>query len=166
MREPVTRKIDQVDTVGACERRDYLRPPRQRIAQTVDQQERSRPLGAAHCIAYAACRCARPTDARSALGQRPHRRQAEPLQHYRSAGARSGHGMAGVWGTLSCGLFTSPRLSSLNGIGHPGLVYSGSFHQLGAQALGVAAAFAAVFTISYVVFFLIKATYGLRVKPE
>ena len=81
-------------------------------------------------------------------------------------GALSAHGMAGVWGTLSCGLFTSPRLSSLNGIGHPGLVYSGSFHQLGAQALGVAAAFAAVFTISYVVFFLIKATYGLRVKPE
>src|SRR5205085_4925217 len=81
-------------------------------------------------------------------------------------GALSAHGIAGVWGTLSCGIFTSPRLSSLNGIGHPGLVYSGSFHQLGAQALGVAAAFAAVFTISYAVFFLIKATYGLRVKPE
>jgi ammonium transporter, Amt family len=81
-------------------------------------------------------------------------------------GALSAHGIAGVWGTLSCGLFTSPRLSSLNGIGHPGLVYNGSFHQLGAQALGVVAAFAAVFTISYAVFFLIKATYGLRVKPE
>ncbi len=81
-------------------------------------------------------------------------------------GALSAHGIAGVWGTLSCGLFTSPRLSTLNGIGHPGLVYSGSFHQLGAQALGVAAAFASVFTISYLVFFVIKATYGLRVKAE
>jgi Amt family ammonium transporter len=81
-------------------------------------------------------------------------------------GALSAHGIAGVWGTLSCGLFTSPRLASLNGIGHEGLVYSGSFHQLGAQALGVAAAFASVFAISYAVFFVIKATYGLRVKPE
>ena len=81
-------------------------------------------------------------------------------------GALSAHGMAGVWGTLSCGLFTSPRLSSLNGIGKPGLVYDGSFHQLGAQALGIAAAFGSVFAISYAVFFLIKATYGLRVEPE
>src|SRR3954470_299014 len=32
-------------------------------------------------------------------------------------GALSAHGMAGVWGTLSCGLFTSPRLAELNGIG-------------------------------------------------
>jgi Amt family ammonium transporter len=81
-------------------------------------------------------------------------------------GALSAHGVAGVWGTLSCGLFTSPRLAAANGIGHPGLVYSGSFQQIGAQALGVAAAFATVFTVSYVVFFVIKATYGLRVRPE
>jgi ammonium transporter, Amt family len=81
-------------------------------------------------------------------------------------GALSAHGAAGVWGTLSCGLFTSPRLAHLNGIGHPGLVYTGSFHQIGAQALGVAAAFTAVFTVSYLVFFVIKATYGLRVRPE
>jgi Amt family ammonium transporter len=81
-------------------------------------------------------------------------------------GALSAHGVAGIWGTLSAGLFASPRLADLNGIGHAGLVYNGSFHQLGAQALGVVAAFAAVFTISYVVFFVIKATYGLRVRPE
>jgi Amt family ammonium transporter len=81
-------------------------------------------------------------------------------------GALSAHGMAGVWGTLSCGLFTSPRLASLNGIGHPGLVYSGSVHQLGAQALGIVTAFVTVFCVSYLVFFAIKATYGLRVRPE
>ena len=81
-------------------------------------------------------------------------------------GALSAHGVAGVWGTLSCGLFTSPRLATLNGIGHPGLVYTGSFHQLGAQALGVVSAFTAVFTVSYLVFFAIKATYGLRVRAE
>jgi ammonium transporter, Amt family len=81
-------------------------------------------------------------------------------------GALSAHGVAGVWGTLSCGIFTSPRLAAANGIGHPGIVYNGSFHQLGAQALGVAAAFASVFAVSYVVFFVIKATYGLRVRPD
>ncbi|HEY3186088.1 MAG TPA: ammonium transporter, partial [Solirubrobacteraceae bacterium] len=81
-------------------------------------------------------------------------------------GALSAHGAAGVWGTLSCGLFTSPRLAELNGIGRPGLVYTGSFHQLGAQALGIAAAFVSVFCVSYVVFFVIKALYGLRVHPD
>jgi Amt family ammonium transporter len=81
-------------------------------------------------------------------------------------GALSAHGVAGVWGTLSCGLFTSPRLAELNGIGKPGIVYNGSFDQLSVQLLGVGAAFASVFTISFLVFFVIKATFGLRVKPE
>ncbi|MFL5895602.1 MAG: ammonium transporter [Thermoleophilaceae bacterium] len=81
-------------------------------------------------------------------------------------GALSSHGMAGIWGTLSCGIFTAPSLAKLNGIGHGGLWYTGSFHQLLAQGLGVAAAFASVFSVSFIVFFLIKATYGLRVKPE
>jgi len=89
-------------------------------------------------------------------------------------GALSSHGMAGIWGTLSCGLFTAPRLAEANGIGVKGangqflggLVYSGSFEQLGAQALGVAAAFTTVFVISYLVFFAIKQTYGLRVTAE
>src|SRR3954466_5723637 len=69
-------------------------------------------------------------------------------------GALSAHGVAGIWGTLSCGLFTSPRLATLNAIGDPGLVYSGSIHQLAVQGLGVAAAFASVFTISFLVFFV------------
>jgi ammonium transporter, Amt family len=79
-------------------------------------------------------------------------------------GALSAHGLAGVWGTLSCGIFTSPRLADLNAIGDPGLWYSGSFKQLGAQALGVGTAFACVFVVSYSVFALIKATIGLRVS--
>src|SRR4051795_10078364 len=81
-------------------------------------------------------------------------------------GALSAHGIAGIWGTLSCGLFTSPRLATVNGIGDPGLWYSGSFHQLLVQALGVAAAFTAVFTVSYGTFWVIKRTYGLRVTAE
>ena len=42
-------------------------------------------------------------------------------------GALSAHGMAGVWGTLACGLFTAPRLAQYNGFGDPegGLFYSG-----------------------------------------
>jgi Amt family ammonium transporter len=81
-------------------------------------------------------------------------------------GALSAHGLAGIWGTLACGLFTSPRLAEFNGIGDPGLLYSGSFEQLGVQALGVLAAFAMVFTLSYITFGAIKATIGIRVSPE
>jgi Amt family ammonium transporter len=81
-------------------------------------------------------------------------------------GALSAHGVAGIWGTLSCGLFTSPRLAELNGIGQGGLFYGDGIKQLAVQGLGVAAAFASVFVISFAIFFVIKATYGLRVKPE
>jgi Amt family ammonium transporter len=81
-------------------------------------------------------------------------------------GALSAHGLAGIWGTLSCGLFTSPRLAELNGIGQPGVWYNGSIHQLAVQGLGVTAAFASVFVVSFAVFFLIKLTYGLRVDAE
>jgi ammonium transporter, Amt family len=81
-------------------------------------------------------------------------------------GALSAHGVAGIWGTLACGLFTSPRLAELNAIGEGGLFYTGSFEQLGVQALGVAAAFATVFTVSFLVFYAIKQVYGLRVTVE
>jgi len=81
-------------------------------------------------------------------------------------GALSAHGLAGIWGTLSCGIFTSPRLAELNEVGDPGLWYSGSFHQLGAQALGVGVAFVCVFVVSYAIFFAIKKTIGLRVSAE
>jgi ammonium transporter, Amt family len=81
-------------------------------------------------------------------------------------GALSAHGLAGIWGTLSCGLFTAPRLADYNAIGQGGLVYGKGVEQLGVQALGVVAAFTSVFLISFLVFFAIKAVYGLRVKPE
>ena len=81
-------------------------------------------------------------------------------------GALSAHGLAGIWGTLACGIFTSPRYAELNAVGDPGLWYSGSFDQLGAQALGIGAAFAFAFAASLAVFGLIKATIGLRVSAE
>jgi ammonium transporter, Amt family len=81
-------------------------------------------------------------------------------------GALSAHGLAGVWGTLSCGIFTAPRFAEFNAVGEGGLWYTGSFHQLGAQALGVVASFAFVFVASIAVFALIKATIGLRVSAD
>jgi ammonium transporter, Amt family len=81
-------------------------------------------------------------------------------------GALSAHGLAGIWGTLSCGIFTAPRFAELNGVGEGGLWYTGSFTQLGDQALGVIVAFACVFAVSYAVFFLIRATIGLRVSAD
>ena len=83
-------------------------------------------------------------------------------------GATSAHGLAGIWGTLSCGLFTHPRFAQYNAFGDPdgGLVYSGTFTQLGYQALGVAVVFAFVFALSFATFWLIKRTIGLRVTEE
>jgi Amt family ammonium transporter len=81
-------------------------------------------------------------------------------------GALTAHGLCGVWGTLACGLFTSPRLAEYNAFGDPGLVYTGSFGQLGTQALGVVTVFAFVFTLSYATFWVIKKTYGLRVTAD
>jgi Amt family ammonium transporter len=81
-------------------------------------------------------------------------------------GALTAHGICGVWGTLSCGIFTLPSLAKFNAVGDPGLIYTGSFGQLGVQALGVATVFAFVFAASYGTFWLIKQTYGLRVSLE
>jgi len=83
-------------------------------------------------------------------------------------GALSAHGLAGIWGTLSCGIFTSPRLAQYNAFGEEagGLWYSGSFAQLGNQSIGIIATFAFVFTLSFLTFFLIKVTIGLRVADE
>ncbi len=83
-------------------------------------------------------------------------------------GALSAHGIAGIWGTLSCGLFTDPAFAKYNEVGDGGLVYSGSFHQLGVQALGVVTVFAFVFILSYGAFALIKLVMGgsLRVTPD
>jgi ammonium transporter, Amt family len=81
-------------------------------------------------------------------------------------GALSAHGLAGIWGTLSCGLFTDPALARFNGVGRGGLVYTGSFAQLGAQAVAVSVAFVTVFSLSYGTFWLIRRAVGLRVSTR
>src|SRR3712207_9049831 len=74
--------------------------------------------------------------------------------------------MGGIWGTLSTGLFATPALVESTGVGSPGLFYGGGVTQLGVQALGIVASGGFVFLASYAVFAVLKATIGLRVKPE
>ena len=83
-------------------------------------------------------------------------------------GALTAHGMCGIWGTLACGFFTSPRLAEYNAFGDPdgGLLYSGEFDQLIAQAVGFTVAFTFVFAMSFATFWMIKKTYGLRVTED
>jgi Amt family ammonium transporter len=83
-------------------------------------------------------------------------------------GVLSAHGIAGIWGTLSCGLFTAPRFAEYAGIGNAdgGLVYSGSFAQLGYQALGVVVVFALVLGLCLATWYAIAKTIGLRVSAE
>ncbi len=83
-------------------------------------------------------------------------------------GALTAHGLCGVWGTISCGIFTAPRFAKYNAFGSPdgGLIYSGSFDQLIAQVVGLVIAFTFVFAMSYGTFLVIDKTYGLRVTEE
>ena len=69
-------------------------------------------------------------------------------------GALSAHGLAGIWGTLSCGLFTSPRLAELNGVGDPrALVQRAASTSSGRRRSACGTAFAIVFVVSYAMFF-------------
>ncbi|MHB1605231.1 MAG: ammonium transporter [Leptospirales bacterium] len=78
-------------------------------------------------------------------------------------GAVSVHGMAGIWGTLSTGLFASPDRVKIVGVGRPGLFYGGGWHQLFVQFVGVLSVSVYVFSASWLVFYLLKKTIGLRV---
>lgn len=77
--------------------------------------------------------------------------------------ALSVHGAAGVWGTLSNGLFATKELAT---VGKPGLFYGGGFHQLGVQALGVVTCAIFAFVVSYIILFAIKKVSGIRVSEE
>ena len=77
-------------------------------------------------------------------------------------GAVGVHMANGVWGTIAVGLLANPDAPA----GLKGLFYTGSFKQLGIQALGVVsvAAYAAVFMV--ITFALIKKFHGLRTTAE
>lgn len=71
-------------------------------------------------------------------------------------GAVPVHGICGVWGTLSVGLFDVTD----------GLLYGGGIGQMGVQLLGVTAVFIFVTITMGLAFQIIKATTGLRIHHE
>ena len=71
-------------------------------------------------------------------------------------GAVSVHGVCGLWGTLSCGLFNMKS----------GLFYGGGLRQLGVQAIGAGTVFVWAFGLGLVLFFVLSKTVGLRVSAE
>src|SRR5918995_1163342 len=81
-------------------------------------------------------------------------------------GAVAVHGMAGVWGTLATGIFAVPALAENLATGTGGLWYTGSFHQLGIQAVGLVAVGAFTFTAAFGSLWTMKALWGIRVDPD
>jgi ammonium transporter, Amt family len=81
-------------------------------------------------------------------------------------GAVAVHGMSGVWGTLATGLFAVPVLASNLGVGKGGLVYTGSFHQVGVQALGLVSVGAFTFTASFASLYVMHKLWGIRVEDH
>ncbi|MBI9112586.1 ammonium transporter [Maridesulfovibrio ferrireducens] len=77
-------------------------------------------------------------------------------------GAVSVHGVCGAWGTLACGLFTTPELN--DGIG--GLFYGGGFALVTPQLIGIGVCFVWAFGAGLIAFAVAKATVGIRVTKE
>ena len=148
------RDRDEPRRSGRRARRDgHDLPAHAHLGHRHDRQRRDRRTGRDHGALRLRRVLGRAADRRDRRADRRRRRDPDRPLVDDPVGALSAHGLAGIWGTLSCGLFTAPRLAEYNAIGEGGLVYTGSFEQLGVQALGVAAAFASVFVVSFVVFF-------------
>ena len=87
-------------------------------------------------------------------------------------GAVPVHGMCGIWGTLSLGLFAcgkygaSGPVAADNSLALKGLLYGGGAQLLLAQALGSLIMTASTFVAAYAVMYLVNATGTLRVSRE
>ncbi len=90
-------------------------------------------------------------------------------------GAVSVHGLAGIWGTLSLGLFASGQFGFTGPFGPDntapvtGLFYGGGFDVLKAQAIGSFTITVATLAISFLVMYVVSKLpypYKLRVEPE
>ena len=77
-------------------------------------------------------------------------------------GAVGVHCANGIWGTVAVGLLATPAAPA----GLKGLLYTGSFSQLGIQVLGVAAVAAYAAVMMVITFALIGRLHGLRVSEE
>ncbi len=74
-------------------------------------------------------------------------------------GAVGVHMANGIWGTIAVGLLANPDAPA----GLEGLFYTGKWHQLGVQCLGVIAVAAYTVALMLCCFLLIRKTIGLRV---
>ena len=87
-------------------------------------------------------------------------------------GAVPVHGMCGIWGTLSLGLFACGKYGSTgpvapdNSVALKGLLYGGGTQLLVAQALGSLIITSSTFVVAYAVMYLVNATGELRVSRE
>ena len=81
-------------------------------------------------------------------------------------GATSVHLVNGVFGTLCIGLFTEKSLIPAGTLLKPGLFTGGDASQLIVQATGAFWTFAYVLPVSFIVWFILKAIFGLRVTRE
>jgi ammonium transporter, Amt family len=87
-------------------------------------------------------------------------------------GAVPVHGMCGIWGTLSLGLFACGKYGATgpvapdNSVALKGLLYGGGTQLLLAQALGSLIIATTTFVVAYAVMRLVNATGTLRVSRE
>ena len=72
-------------------------------------------------------------------------------------GAFPVHGLNGIFGVLAVGIW---------GVDGIGLLHGGGFTQLGIQAIGLVAAVAWTLPLSFLMFYLINKTFGLRVSEQ
>jgi len=83
-------------------------------------------------------------------------------------GAISIHGLGGLWGLLSLGLFADGTYGNYS-LEEPfvrGLFYGGSWGQLIAQLIGIAVVFVWAFGTGYLMFKIMDKIFGIRVPPE
>lgn len=81
-------------------------------------------------------------------------------------GAIGVHGVCGIWGTISIGLFASAPYAGGEALPRLGLLFGGGFEQLTVQIIGALAGSAAAFGAAFTLFSILKYTVGLRVTPE
>jgi Amt family ammonium transporter len=89
-------------------------------------------------------------------------------------GAVAVHGAAGIWGTLSLGLFATGQYGAATPTGADnspasvvtGLFYGGGANQLIGQAIGSASITVGTFVVSMALMYLTKLTIGLRISKE
>jgi Amt family ammonium transporter len=79
-------------------------------------------------------------------------------------GAVSAHAVCGSWGTFALGLFAQDKFSP--GTTGDGLFFGGGWNLLGVQSIGIIAVFAWCMITGFLLFYVIKNLFGLRVSKE